>query len=182
MDNQLAVDHADLGELLAEVRTALEAGDIKRSHARLDLFWARLAMHIRAEHLHLFPAILGALNETPKVNAGTTPSLSQALDAIEQLRRDHDFFMHELARAIATMRHLLTSSDQRFPARDLEDVNAQIIAVAERLATHNALEETHVYLWVKGLLNDEEQAELEMLMHRELGNLPLRFNDKANPN
>jgi hypothetical protein len=93
MDDQLSNDHAELGKLLGEVRDALEAGDITRSHSRLDLFWARLAMHIRAEHLHLFPAILQGLKEPPRVNAGM-PSHSEVLSAIEKLRSDHDFFMH----------------------------------------------------------------------------------------
>jgi hypothetical protein len=182
MDDQLSNDHAELGKLLDKVRDALEAGDITRRYSRLDLFWARLAMHIRAEHLHLFPAILRALNETRWANAGTTPSQFQALNAVEQLRRDHDFFMHELARAMAIVRQLLTSLDQQSTARSLEQVNARIIGVAERLATHNTLEESHVYLWTTSLLTNEEQAELEMLMHTELGNLPLRFEGKRNPN
>jgi hypothetical protein len=175
MDDQLSNDHAELGKLLGKVRDALDAGDVTRGHSRLDLFWARLAMHIRAEHLHLFPAILRALDGTRRVNAGTMPSHSEALNAIEKLRSDHDFFMHELAGAMATLRELLASTDQRFAERDLEQVKARIIAVAERLASHNSLEESHVYLWTTDLLTNDEQLELEMLMQTELGNLPLRF-------
>ena len=54
----LADDHSAVDKLLLSVRAALEAQDASRSHAALDLFWARLAVHIRAEHLHLFPAVL----------------------------------------------------------------------------------------------------------------------------
>src|SRR6185369_7637975 len=110
---QLLHDHAELGNLLNQLEAALEANDVEQTHSTLDLFWARLAMHIRAEHLHLFPAILRALNETDRVNSGTTPSKSQAVNAIEQLRSDHDFFMHELGRAMATMRELVASRDHQ---------------------------------------------------------------------
>lgn len=182
MDDQLTNDHAELGKLLGKFFDALDAGDITRSHSRLDLFWARLAMHIRAEHLHLFPAILRALNEPNRVNSPTTPSNSQAVNAIEQLRNDHDFFMHELGRAMATMRELVASRDRPVMVRDLEQVKARIVAVAERLATHNALEESEVYLWATSLLTNGEQLELEMLMHTELGNLPLRFAEQKSAN
>jgi phage shock protein A len=177
MDDQLSNDHAELGKLLGKVRDALDAGDVTRGHSRLDLFWARLAMHIRAEHLHLFPAILRVLSEKHRVNAGATPSLSQAKNAIEELRRDHDFFMHELARASATMRHLLTSTDQQLAARALKGVQARIVAVEERLATHNALEEGQVYLWTRSLLGDAEQFALAARVQNELANVPPRFAD-----
>ena len=57
----LAEDHAALGELLRAFLTQLDEGDTAGAFVHLDLFWARLAMHIRAENLHLFPAILNAL-------------------------------------------------------------------------------------------------------------------------
>lgn len=60
INESLASDHAELDELLGELFAAFEAGEIELIYRTLDLFWARLAMHIRAEHLHLFPAILGA--------------------------------------------------------------------------------------------------------------------------
>ena len=178
MDDQLSNDHAELGKLLGKFFDALEAGDITQSHSRLDLFWARLAMHIRAEHLHLFPAILRALNETHAKNSGTTPSKSQAVNAIEQLRSDHDFFMHELGRAMATMRELVASRDRPATVRDLEQVKARIVAVAERLATHNTLEESEVYLWATSLLTSGARSDLAMLIHTELNNLPPRFDQQ----
>lgn len=182
MNDQLAHDHRDLGKLLGEVRIALEAGDITRGHSRLDFFWARLAMHIRAEHLHLFPAILRALSETGRDDAANSPSLSQAQKVIEELRRDHDFFMHELSRAIATMRSLSASKDQQLAAQALEDVSARIIAVEARLAAHNTLEESQVYLWTESLLSSTEQSQLAARVHEELRNVPPRFAVKAKPN
>lgn len=182
MIDRLAKDHADLDELLGELRTALDGGDIAHSHARLDLFWARLGMHIRAEHLHLFPAILRALSETHKSDAGNTPSLSQAQNAIAELRRDHDFFMHELSRAIASMRDLLTTINQQVAARELEDVRARVNAVGQRLVAHNTLEESQVYLWTGRLLSEAEQAALAARVHEELENMPPRFTANASPN
>ena len=97
MNQRLAHDHAELGNLLGEVNAALDAKVIARSHASLDRFWARLAVHIRAEHLRLFPAVLDALSGSRE----NIPSADEALNAIEELRRDHDFFMHELSVATA---------------------------------------------------------------------------------
>ncbi len=47
-----------------KLKSALHAGDVEASHTGLDLFWARLAVHIRAEHLQLFPAIIDRLTHT----------------------------------------------------------------------------------------------------------------------
>ena len=128
------------------------------------------------------PTILRGLKETRSVNAATMPSQPEVLSAIEQLRSDHDFFMHELGRAMATLRELVANGDRPSIGRDLEQVKARISAVAEQLATHNTLEENHVYLWTNTLLTSNEQHELEMLMQTELGNLPSRFNERKSPN
>src|SRR5512141_2752469 len=109
MNDFLVSDHAALQTLLGELSAALDTGDLKLSYARLDQFWARLGVHIRAEHLQLFPAILRALGGTRRVEAVNAPSLSHAQKVIEELRGDHNFFMHELARAIASMRDLMAN-------------------------------------------------------------------------
>ena len=95
----MAHDHAELDRLLDLV---LNTRDIKRGFERLDLFWARLAMHIRAEHLHLFPAIRKALGHSQEKDA---PSLNEA-EVIATPRSDHDYFMVELAGAVALLRQL----------------------------------------------------------------------------
>lgn len=174
MNHCLTSDHADLHHLLGELRAALETGDVALSFARLDLFWARLGVHIRAEHLRLFPSILRALGEDPKANGGDLPSLIQGETIIEGLRRDHDFFMHELASAIAIMRDYLAAGTHP-TAPDLNEVRARIAAVAERLETHNAIEEDQVYRWTERLLQSEEQVELTTLLRHELANLPRRY-------
>src|ERR1043165_845632 len=115
----LAHDHISLDGLLRDVIAALDAGDAQRSHARLDLFWARLAVHIRAEHLHLFPAILGALREKRGGKIAAAPSLAEAQEAIEELRHDHDFFMRELAGAVQLMRTLFAKNESEPRARPL---------------------------------------------------------------
>src|SRR5262245_25232490 len=55
---RLADDHSAIDGVLTELKTALESNDVENSHTKLDLFWARLAVHIRAEHLHLFPTVI----------------------------------------------------------------------------------------------------------------------------
>ena len=64
MSERLAHDHAELGKLLGEVKAALDNKDVARTNASLDLFWARLAIHIRAEHLHVFPALVDAFSRS----------------------------------------------------------------------------------------------------------------------
>ena len=89
----LSDDHREVDLLLADALENLRLGNGLEAFQALDLFWARLAMHIRAEHLHLFPAVLN-----------TSHPDSEVPQTLEALRRDHDFFMHELADAIKAMR------------------------------------------------------------------------------
>lgn len=158
MTKRLMEDHAELGDLLNQLIAALDANDIARSHATLDLFWARLAIHIRAEHLHLFPAVSHA------------PGAERT---IEQLRTDHDFFMRELAQAIAVMRSLLgNAGGQAVP--QLEGVRAKIAVVQTRLEEHNEVEEEGIYLWTTNL-SEAEQSDLAADVQKELENIPARF-------
>jgi hemerythrin superfamily protein len=175
---RLANDHADLGKLLAEVYAALDAGDIGRSHERLDLFWARLAMHIRAEHLHLFPAILHALSLRSDEDKLAQTELQ---DAIKELHRDHDFFMRELVLAIASMRKVMNTKEQIDPQK-VEQIRATLFAVEQRLAAHNRLEEDQIYGCAETLLSETEQAALARGINQELRNLPPRFAGSVEPN
>src|SRR5215813_13136150 len=90
---RLSDDHDAVSEVLKQLLTALDKKDVQTSYSKLDLLWARLAVHIRAEHLHLFPAV-----------TNRWPDLSEAQAIVEGLRTDHDFFMRELARAIGILR------------------------------------------------------------------------------
>ena len=172
-------DHEELGDLLGRLIAALDANDITRSHANLDLFWARLAMHIRAEHLHLFPAITNALSEGRQVNSDA-PSPNDAQSTIEELRHDHDFFMRELSQSMLTMRSLLANDNQQI-AGALEGVRMSIAAVKERLAHHNEIEEQGIYVWTMSLLSEAEQSALASLVRKELENTPPRFRAKSVP-
>lgn len=173
-DDQLIHDHAQLGELLEQLIGALEANDVARSHASLDLFWARLAMHIRAEHLHLFPAILHALSQSRNVDTGDAPSPTEAQSTIERLREDHDFFMRELSQAIGITRKLLANAEGAV-ADQLLDVRKRIGAIYVRLVKHNEIEEKGIYLWARNLLIEADQAELAAGVQKELENTPPRF-------
>ena len=172
-NNLLAHDHSDLDGLLGELFAALDAGDVERADEKLDFFWARLAMHIRAEHLHLFPAILGAFESEKQTKESSAPSFETAQKIINQLRDDHDFFMHELISAIKEMRDLRAKN--RDASKRLSQVRETITAVNRRLETHNELEESEVYQWIETLLDTPERAALNERMQREIDNLPPRF-------
>lgn len=180
MNHLLADDHSELDLLLGEVFTALDAGDIERVYQKLDLFWARMAMHIRAEHLHLFPAILGAIetHETAAENY-SFPSFQAAQSAINELREDHDFFMRELSDAMKRMRGLLENRQTESEiAGQISSVRETVAAVSRRLEKHNEREESKIYEWADALLNSSECTALNERMRKEIGNLPPRFDRK----
>ena len=77
---RLSDDHQAVNEVLKQLLTALDNNDVEASYAKLDLLWARLAVHIRAEHLHLFPTVINRLANDS----------SEAQSLIEELRADHD--------------------------------------------------------------------------------------------
>ena len=81
-DDFMEQDHTALGEIFRQLDAALAGGDTIRAFEVLDLAWARLAVHIRAEHLYLFPAVLNALAEDPGGDDGSKPSPAKAREAI----------------------------------------------------------------------------------------------------
>lgn len=166
-DERLLHDHAELGNLLDDLDASLEANDAARAHSTLDLFWARLAMHIRAEHLHLFPAISRAASRSRSFGNDQTLPPHEPENTIAILREDHDFFMRELSQAIAITRNANEIS--------LESVGKKIAAVRVRLVKHNEIEETGIYVWSNSLLSETERADLATLVQKELENLPPRF-------
>lgn len=151
----LSNDHEAVGELLNQLLTALHNHDVQTSYAKLDLLWARLAVHIRAEHLHLFPVIAARV--------------SDAGPAIENLRADHDFFMRELADAVGVLRESTTLTSVLDTVREVE----------KRLASHNDLEEKQVYDWVGSVLTDSEQTALASRIAAELEKRPPRFSQET---
>ena len=172
VSEQLIDDHAALDKVLKPLQTALRSGDVKNAHGKLDLFWARLAVHIRAEHLHLFPTVLSSLKKSGHVSA---PSLDEAETVVAQLREDHDFFMHQLALAIGITRELLTLPQQLIASEGLNNVEKIVLEIEERLVKHNELEENQIYRWATTHLNSEEQSKLANEITTELRKHPLRF-------
>lgn len=174
----LAHDHAALDKVLRQLLTCLDRGDLEGSHSRLDLFWARLAVHIRAEHLHLFPAVVDGLSRAP---AGQTDPLtvSDVQTSIEQLQADHNFFMHGLAQAIAFLRDLLKTTEQHSLNDEMMKVRDAVIEIKERLVLHNELEENHIYRWATDILNEQEKSDLATRIDAELANRPSRFSPDA---
>ena len=170
----LVEDHAQVGDLIHELLAALDDGDKAKSFELLDLLWARLAVHIRAEHLCLFPAILDA-PLTSFTGTGDAPQREEAHNAINLLRDDHDFFMGEMATAVNNMRKHETVSDLGVINKMLLEVRRTVVGIETRLDTHNQLEENQVYRWADVMLSQTDRATLTARMRRELANLPPRF-------
>jgi Hemerythrin HHE cation binding domain len=168
----LAHDHSELDAALADVFAALAAGEVEKSFRNLDLFWARLAVHIRAENIELFPTLLAASKRplTPGV-----PARGTVQEIITRLRADHDFFMSELAAIMKQLRELLRRGDREDSALVPAKVLKRMEHVSRRLEKHNALEESQVYHWAGAVLDVSEQKALNERLRRELENLPVRF-------
>lgn len=141
----LARDHRDIDTLSGETFSALARSDAAAAHFAMDRAWMRLAVHIRAEHKALFPAILA-----------DHPELA---DLIQALRADHDFFMETLARLLGQL---------RAPHADLAAIATAFAEVDERLQTHNRIEEAEVYPLAGGdpALDERLSAELAFLPER----------------
>ncbi|HKE59302.1 MAG TPA: hemerythrin domain-containing protein [Pyrinomonadaceae bacterium] len=166
----LQEDHASLGHLLVELDGELLKANLSRAFELLDLFWARLAIHIRGENLHLFPA-LAAISVNQSDN--DLPTSQEIKDVLTMLRSDHNFFMKELARAIQDMRTMMGQNSAR--KEELEDLRRQLQVLKRRLDRHNHLEEERVYVWPSLLFDDQALANLADQLQHELHNLPQRF-------
>jgi hypothetical protein len=69
---------------------------------------------------------------------------------IERLRADHDYFMHQLARAVEKMRMLLNVSEQLVIVEGLAIVKDTISEIEQKLADHNQIEEKQIYaVWLQ---------------------------------
>lgn len=171
----LESDHEQLSDLLHQLESSLHLHDAGQIFALLDLFWARLAVHIRAENLCLFPAILDALSESSIVR-DDVPTSEDARIAIENLRSDHNFFMDELGGSVKTLREILAKGEEEPRCSEqLNTVRESVNAVSLRLLSHNLTEEGEVYRWPSLLLSESDLEGLEVAVRRELENLPARF-------
>jgi len=159
-DEILETDHGELDGLLADVQIALSSDDLYLTYTRLDVFWARLAMHIRAEHLQLFPALLAASKPTGKIE-----------EMLKFLRKDHDFFMTELGSVMKVFRDASDNNADEV----MNTVRNKMADLTTRLEEHNTLEELQLYPLVAEL-SDPDAEHLEAGIKKELNNLPHRFN------
>jgi len=154
-------DHDYIDEILNGAFEAIEAGDGERLLACADMFWARLGMHIRAEHLYLFPAL-----EHASAAPADTSGKDDVAEILAGLREDHNFFMRGMIHVMKSLRKDPNGDDA------VVDILKRI---AERLAAHNELEETRVYRWADEVLNTRDREALDERMLREITNLPPRF-------
>jgi hypothetical protein len=170
----LSSDHLEIDSVLYELFAAFEKGDAAEVFQKLDYFWARLAMHIRAEHLHLFPSILEAVQAEGQ-NTANDLNVSAVFvrDTIGQLKIDHNFFMRELGEAVKQM-PAMSEDDWRDAGGKLKDLRARIDLIRDRLEHHNELEEIYVYSWAEKL-NLPDAPDLRAKIQSELENLPPRF-------
>jgi len=162
MDTLLSHDHTEIDLLLEIALRKLDARDAGAFRS-LDLFWARLAMHIRAEHHHLFPAVK-RISEVEK--------MAYVPEVLDGLRLDHDFFMHELAEIINAMRLMTPDND----GVTISDAAQRVQAIKDRLIKHNAIEEEQIYNL--GTYFPAQDGEvLWKSVAEELANVPPRFSE-----
>jgi hemerythrin superfamily protein len=149
----LTADHDEIDALFREARAALERGLQAEAHRALDRIWMRLAVHIRAEHKVLFPAV-----------GEFRPDLAEAL---RTLREDHDFFMATLA----TVVNALKGAEPDWAA-----IRSDTETVQRRLGAHNTLEEERIYP-MADQLPEVQRRRLAGDISRELASLPTRYAD-----
>ena len=176
MTNLLVDDHAEVDALFHDLWSEFDRGDVRGVFRKLDYLWARLAVHIRAEHLHLFPALLAARTEGRGEGGEEAPTPEEVRSAVERLRDDHDFFMRELAGAVNAARGL-AAQDAPHDRELLMQIRGRASAVADRLVEHNLIEERQVYLWPGALLAGAELEAVGEGVRREIENLPPRFSE-----
>ncbi len=171
VESLLEDDHASLDELLTELDAELAQSNIARAFELLDLFWARLAVHIRAENLHLFPALANA-HSSRFTGKGGLPTSEETLNVLARLRSDHDFFMKELGLTIKAMREMAGSQQS---LEEVEVLHQRMTIIKKRLEAHNLLEEKQTYTWPSLLFDEQELVALRTRIAHELENLPSRF-------
>ena len=171
VESLLEDDHESLDLLLSELETELSMPDSARAFELLDLFWARLAVHIRAENLHLFPALANA-SASLFSRKGNLPTAEDAHNILLRLRSDHDFFMKELAKMMKTAREI---NDAKAAGKYSKEFRKRLTVIRKRLESHNHLEEEHVYKWPALLFDEKRVVKLSERLQHELENLPPRI-------
>lgn len=176
VESLLEDDHESLGQLLTKLEEELATHNSSRAFELLDLFWARLAIHIRAENLHLFPALSDA-RASLFTGKGGLPTRDEVHNVLARLRSDHDFFMKELAEMIKRARGIC--ADEAADFNLAEELGRRLTVLRKRLEAHNRLEEEQTYAWPALLFDEPTMAELGEHLRHELENLPPRFADSG---
>jgi Hemerythrin HHE cation binding domain. len=171
----LTDDHDRLNEMFAGIFADFDAEDVEAVYRNLDFFWALLAVHIRAEHLRLFPQILQAAELSDKTNSEGVPGIEYVRETIARLHSDHNYFMRELLSAIKQMRLLRGKGRTMNDGELLAKARRNVEAVQKRLETHNEIEEKEVYLWADLFFEGASGADLREKIQKELDNIPPRF-------
>lgn len=174
MKNLLINDHYEIDAILRRLFVAFDKEDAEEVRCHLDFFWARLAMHIRAENLHLFPAVLRTFRERTE----SAPPLQLVENSLRKLDDDHNFFMRELGAAVKELFDMRENALGEQTKR-LASLREKIEAVYRRLEQHNEEEEKGVYQWAE-TLNSSEIQSLNAKIRHELTNLPPRFRKAGN--
>jgi iron-sulfur cluster repair protein YtfE (RIC family) len=169
----LKSDHGVLAEILDQLKIQLAKPDLPWAFETLDLLWASLAVHIRAENICLFPAVLNA----PRSKFGTSniPDFEHVKAAVDSLRADHNHFMSELGTAMKEMRGLILHPENYSIPDVVADLKRRLNSLEALLEKHNEKEEELIYLWPPLLLDDETLRQLELGLVTEIENLPPRF-------
>lgn len=157
-------DHREVDDLLIAAISSLDSADVSQALHDLDVFWARLAMHIRAEHLHLFKKLIEKREQI---------DLEGLTDIIDGLRHDHDFFMRELSSMIKLLREANSNVDHA--PEYLSSCRPKLEAVRDRLEVHNKIEEETIYPLAETKLESGELEALSGLIQKEIDNLPPRL-------
>lgn len=167
---ELIADHRSLSDLLERFKRAMDAGKLETALKLLDFLWARLAVHIRAEHLVLFKAL-----ERHCPQSGEHPDPAALAEAIRRLRSDHDLFMEELALAVKTLKSAAEGPDQKLSREQADETSAHVARVERVLDPHNRFEEEQVYGWLDTWVPEPERAAVRRAIQEHLTRLPPRF-------
>jgi hypothetical protein len=165
-------DHEVLDGMLNQLVIQLGKPDLPWAFESLDLFWASLAIHIRAENICLFPAILNAPRD--RFGKRGVPSYEEARAIIEQLKNDHNFLMTQLGDSMKGLRAMILHPEYSVGI-SISELRDRIATVGDRLYKHKAVEEEKVYLWPAVLLNEDSLEQLNAGVATEIQNMPSRF-------
>jgi hemerythrin-like domain-containing protein len=163
IEQLLASDHSEIDAILARVFAALDSGCRDEILLSLDRFWARLAVHIRAEHKELFPTLVAVAQS----KLGSSEQAGQFRLLIDDLRRDHSDFMRQLA--------ILVSNEREEEKVEYAEIRQRLEVLSSRLALHNEIEESNVYSLANRLLSESDAVGLCTRIEMELRHMPPRF-------